>query len=87
MLSGHLCHSHPAQGQLPSPDSRVLPQPQDEPGETRVGKQRHLVIQAPDCQGNFCKELGPARPRKCVIRRGELLPAVSGDRKIVLKPQ
>lgn len=44
-LSGHLCHSHPAHGQLPVPHS-----PRDEP-ERRVGKQRRPVIQAPGRAG------------------------------------
>lgn len=72
---------------LSQPCSLALPQPQDEPSVTGVGQQSRLLSQASGCLENLCKELRPARPRKCVIPRAELLPAVSGGRRIVLKPQ
>lgn len=72
---------------LSQPCSLALPQPQDEPSVTGVGQQSRLLSQASGCLENLCKELRPARPRKRVIPRAELLPAVSGGRRIVLKPQ
>lgn len=42
-----------------SSEAAALPHSRLEPAETRAkGKQRHQVSQAPDCQGNLCKEQG-----------------------------